>query len=116
MLSTVFAPQALPDEAAHRSLIARAANAALRGETHNAGRFTLPAGQSSLSVRDARFGAGRLALLVPLNQAASALPWWQEAMSRGQAVFSFGAAPATDAEFGYAVLGVGNPDPHNTAV
>ena len=82
-------------------------NKALRSETANIGLVMAAAGSSSVTVQDPRCRAGRLALLIPLNAAAAGLQWWLSAMGQGSMAFSFTTAPASAAQFGYALIGDG---------
>jgi hypothetical protein len=82
-------------------------NAALRGDLANIGRLTCAAGQNSVTVRDKRCRAGRLALLIPLNSVAAGLNWWLDSMTRDEMTFKFTAAPSGQAEFGWALIGDG---------
>jgi hypothetical protein len=84
------------------------ATAALRGETHNTGVFTLPAGSEEYGLFDPRMGAGRLVLLSPLDAGAAALGWWvdESTIIKGGVTIKFLSAPGSDCRFGYAVVGV----------
>ena len=87
--------------------LATAVNDALRGHTATTGSFSLAAGATSVTLTDPRCRAGRLALLIPLNAAAAGLQWWLSAMGQGSMAFSFTTAPASAAQFGYALIGDG---------
>lgn len=102
-----FAPLDSPNENAHRRQLARAANAALRGETHNTGTFTLPAGATDYVIRDPRLNAERAVLLSPLDaEAANLRPWLDKtSVVRGEATVRFTAAPASDCTFDYVIVG-----------
>lgn len=102
-----FAPLDSPNENAHRRQLARAANAALRGETHNTGTFTLPAGATEYVIRDPRLGVERAVLFSPLDAAAANLrPWLDKAsMAGGEATVRFTTAPANDCSFEYVIIG-----------
>ena len=82
-------------------------NAALRGDTSNIGRLSCAAGRNSVTVRDERCRAGRLALLIPLNSVAAGLGWWLDSMTRDEMTFKFTAAPSAEALFGWALIGDG---------
>ena len=82
-------------------------NAALRGDTANIGRLTCAAGATSVTVKDKRCRAGRLAVLIPLNSVAAGLEWWLSGMTRDEMTFKFKAAPTSDAQFGWALIGDG---------
>lgn len=99
---------AMAAEAAPRQMLALAVgvNAALRGDTANTGRVDVPAGVTSITVQDSRCRAGRLALLIPLDAAASAAAWHLESMERGSMTFGFASAPGPCA-FGWALIGDG---------
>ena len=103
-----FVPQT-PDNSPKRCLdLAVAANAALRGDTANIGRLACAAGANSVTVRDKRCRAGRLALLIPLNSVAAGLEWWLADMTRDQMTFDFYPAPSAEAVFGWALIGDGD--------
>jgi hypothetical protein len=87
--------------------LATGVNDALRGHTATTGSFTLAAGATSVTLTDPRCRAGRLALLIPLNAAAAGLQWWLSSMGQGSMAFSFTTAPASAAQFGYALIGDG---------
>lgn len=91
------------------SQLAAAANAALRAETHNTGRFDLPAGAAAITLHDPRFGAGRLVSLVPLNAVAAVTPWYMKAIRKGEADIVFTSAASGSAEFSYFITGFGTP-------
>lgn len=102
-----FAPLDSPNESAHRRQLARAANAALRGESHNTGTFTLPAGATDYVIRDPRINVERVIMLSPLDaEAANLRPWLDKAsVVRGEATVRFTAAPAVDCAFDYVLIG-----------
>ena len=102
-----FAPLDSPNENAHRRQLARAANAALRGETQNTGTFTLPAGATEYVILDPRLGVERTVLFAPLDPTAANLrPWLDKAsMVRGEATVRFTAAPVSDCAFDYVIIG-----------
>jgi hypothetical protein len=83
-------------------------NAALRGDTANIGRLSCAAGASSVTVKDKRCRAGRLALLIPLNSVAAGLEWWLSDMTRDAMTFDFYPAPSAEAVFGWALIGNGD--------
>ena len=87
--------------------IANAVNAALRGETANIGRVVCAAGKSSVTVKDKRCRAGRLAMLIPMNSVAAGLVWWLDSMTRDEMTFNFTSAPSGEAVFGWALIGDG---------
>ena len=102
-----FVPQTA-DNSPQRCLgLAVAVNAALRGDTANIGRLSCAAGASSVTVRDKRCRAGRLALLIPLNSVAAGLEWWLSDMTRDSMTFNFYPAPSAEAVFGWALIGDG---------
>jgi hypothetical protein len=102
-----FAPPDFPDERTHRHLVAEAANAALRGETHNTGVFTLPAGATEFTLHDPRIGVEKVLLLSPLDAGAATLAWWIEesATAKGVATIKFATAAAANCRFNYAIVG-----------
>ena len=81
-------------------------NAALRGDTANIGRVSCAAGATSVTVRDARCRAGRLAMLIPLDSNAAAASGWLSCMTQGSMTFSFKSAPGA-CSFGWALVGDG---------
>lgn len=87
--------------------LAVAVNAALRGETTNTGVLEVAAGQTEVTVQDARCRAGRLALLIPMDAAAAAVDWWLADMTRNSMTFEFSSAPGA-CRFGWALMGDGN--------
>lgn len=93
--------------------LAAAANAALRAETHNTGRFEVAAAASGLTLKDPRFGAGRLVVLIPLNTAAANAPWYMSSMRKGEADIVFTVVPSSAAEFAYIIAGFGTPTPRS---
>lgn len=98
-----------PDTSPQRSLaVAKAVNAALRGDTANIGRLTCAAGIGSVTVKDKRCRAGRLALLIPLNSVAAGLDWWLSDMTRDSMTFNFSPTPTGEARFGWALIGDGD--------
>ena len=76
-------------------------NSALQGETANT------AGQTEVTVQDARCRAGRLALLIPMDAAAAAVDWWLADMTRNSMTFEFSSAPGA-CRFGWVLMGDGN--------
>ena len=88
--------------------LATAVNKALRSETASIGRVVAFSGETELEIQDSRCRAGRLAILIPLDATAAGVAWWLKAMTQGSMTFGFVAAPASDAEFGFAFLGDGN--------
>ena len=102
-----FVPQVPASTPAQMLALAAGVNKALRGETASTGRVTVGAGETSVTVSDPRCRAGRLAQLIPLDAAAAGLQWHLSGMTQGSMTFAFVAAPASDAEFGYVLLGDG---------
>ena len=102
-----FAPLDSPNENAHRRQLARASNAALRGETHNTGTFTLPAGSTEYVILDPRLGVERAVLFSPLDPVAANLrPWLDKtSMAGGEATVRFTTAPVSDCSFEYVIIG-----------
>ena len=82
-------------------------NSALQGETANTGVLQVAAGQTEVTVQDARCRAGRLALLIPMDAAAAAVDWWLADMTRNSMTFGFSSAPGA-CRFGWALMGDGN--------
>ncbi len=82
-------------EASHGRMLelARAVNAALRGDCANTGLLDVPEGAERVTVRDARCRAGRLALLISLDEDAARARWHLAGMERGSMTFAFDAAP-----------------------
>ena len=103
-----FAPLDGLDPGTHRRQIAGAANAALRGESHNTGVFGLAAGQTSFALRHPLIGAGKTVFLSPGDATAAGLHWWVDAgtLVKGGVTLRFTAAPASACTFNYAVVGV----------
>jgi len=101
-----FCPTDIMDEKQHRRLIAEAANAALRGETHNTGRFTAPPG-SNYVLRSPRLGVGRVLLLSPRNAPAAAAKWYVSEEEKGSVTINFTPPLTEAADFAFAVVGVG---------
>lgn len=81
-------------------------NAALRGDTANIGRVSCAAGETSVTVKDSRCRAGRLAILIPLDAAAASAVWWLSEMTQDSMTFSFASAPGV-CSFGWALVGDG---------
>lgn len=82
-------------------------NSALQGETANTGVMDVAAGETQVTVRDMRCRAGRLAILIPLDAAASGVDWWLADMTRNSMTFEFSSAPGA-CRFGWALIGDGN--------
>ena len=101
-----FCPVDIMDEKQHRRMIAEAANAALRGETHNTGIFTAPPGANYV-LRSPRIGVGRVVLLTPRNAAAAEARWFVGEEQKGSAVINFTPPLTEAADFAFAVVGVG---------
>jgi len=108
-LGGAFAPTDLPDDKQHRRLIAEAANAALRGETHNTGYFIAPPGEGFV-LEHPRLGVGRVLLLSPRNEAAAMAHWYVTDKMAGTAVINFTPPLTEEAAFAFAVVGVGTPE------
>lgn len=108
-----LAPQNLADEKAHRTLIAQAANAALRGETYNVGTFTVAGTPETegltavFTLENQRIGPGKQIVLAPADAAAAGLAWYVSEMRKGEADIVFISAPSGEAKFTYSVFGVG---------
>lgn len=81
-------------------------NSALRGDTANVGRLNCAAGETSVTVKDKRCRAGRLAILIPLDATAAGAVWWLSEMTRDSMTFSFSTAPGA-CSFGWAIIGDG---------
>ena len=58
----------------------------------------------SVTIRDKRCRAGRLALLIPLDVAAARAVWWLSSMTRDSMTFSFASAPGA-CSFGWIIVG-----------
>ena len=101
-----FVPQVPASTPAQMLALAVGVNAALRGDTANIGRVTCAAGETSVTVKDSRCRAGRLAILIPLDAAAASAVWWLSAMTKDQMTFSFASAPG-ECSFGWALIGDG---------
>jgi hypothetical protein len=101
-----FCPTEMRDEKQHRRMIAEAANAALRGESHNTGRFTAPPG-GSFVLENPRLGVGRVLLLTPRNDAAAMARWYAGEEKSGAVTIIFNPPLLEAAEFSFAVAGVG---------
>lgn len=103
---TLFAPRFAVDEKGHRRLLADAANAAIKGELNTSGRFTVLANTTSTTITDARFGYGRLIVLVPLDARGAILDWWVANMENGTCTIGH-ALLSYDADFAWTVIGEG---------
>lgn len=101
-----FVPQVPASTPAQMLALAVGVNAALRGDTANIGRVSCAAGATSVTVRDARCRAGRMAILIPLDANAAAASWWLSSMTQGSMTFSFKTAPGA-CSFGWALVGDG---------
>ena len=101
-----FVPQVSASTPAQMIALAVGVNAALRGDTANIGRVTCAAGETSVTVKDKRCRAGRLAMLIPLDAAAASAVWWLSEMTRDSMTFRFVAAPG-ECSFGWALIGDG---------
>ncbi|MBO4311551.1 MAG: hypothetical protein J5828_00955 [Desulfovibrionaceae bacterium] len=110
-----FAPHSTSPTPGQMLSLALAANAALRGETANTGTASLAAGSDGLTILDQRCRAGRLALLIPLNEDAAGLAWHLETMTQGSMTFAFASAPSAEAKFGYVIVGGDAAAPRNAA-
>lgn len=102
-----FVPQIADNSPERCRALAVAVNAALRGDTANIGRVACAAGVSSVTVKDKRCRAGRLAILIPMNSVAAGLTWWMDNMTRDEMTFKFSSAPSGLALFGWALIGDG---------
>ena len=102
-----FLPQTADNSPERCRLLSVAVNKCLRGETANIGRVVCAAGQTSVTVKDKRCRAGRLAILIPMNSVAAGLVWWMDSMTRDEMTFKFTAAPSAEAMFGWALIGDG---------
>jgi hypothetical protein len=102
-----FVPQTADNSKEQCRRLAVAVNAALRGDTANIGRLVCAAGQASVTVKDKRCRAGRLAILIPMNSVAAGLVWWVDSMTRDEMTFKFTTAPSGQAVFGWALIGDG---------
>jgi hypothetical protein len=102
-----FIPQTADNSPQRCMSLAVAVNAALRGDTANIGRLSCAAGASSVTVKDKRCRAGRLAILIPLDSVAAGLDWWLDSMTRDEMTFKFSSAPTKAAVFGWALIGDG---------
>jgi hypothetical protein len=102
-----FVPQTADNSPQRCLQLGVAVNAALRGDTANIGRLVCAAGQDSVTIRDKRCRAGRLAVLIPLNSVAAGLDWWLDSMTRDEMTFKFTTAPSGQAVFGWALIGDG---------
>lgn len=100
-----FAPLNLNDAASHRTLIAQAANAALRGETYNTGTVTADA--ATVTVINPRIGPGKQIVMTPANAEAAGLAWYVAETRKGEADIVFPVAPSGEAKFTYSVVGTG---------
>lgn len=103
-----FVPQTADNSPQRCLQLGVAVNAALRGDTANIGRLVCAAGQDSVTIRDKRCRAGRLAVLIPLNSVAAGLQWWLSDMTRDSMTFGFYPSPGADALFGWALIGDGD--------
>lgn len=101
-----FVSQVPASTPAQMIALAVGVNAALRGDTANTGRVTCAAGETSVTVKDSRCRAGRLAFLIPLDAAAASAVWWLSDMTHDSMTFSFTSAPGA-CSFGWALIGDG---------
>ena len=101
-----FVPQVPSSKPAQMLSLAVGVNAALRGDTANIGRVTCAAGETSVTVKDSRCRAGRLAILIPLDAAAASAVWYLSEMTKDKMTFSFATAPG-ECAFGWALIGDG---------
>lgn len=107
-MSGLFVPYDSLNERKHRMELASGVNAALRGEIHNTGQFSVPAGTDYYVLQDARLGVGRVIVLAPANRAAAVLQPYVPEVMNGKCEVFFVTAPADEAVFNYAIIGVGN--------
>lgn len=101
-----FVPQVPASTPAQMLALAVGVNAALRGDTANIGRVSCAAGETSVTIQDSRCRAGRLAILIPLDEAAASAKWWLSEMTRDSMTFTFLTAPGA-CSFGWALIGDG---------
>ena len=102
-----FAPTDSSNEKMHRRVLAMAANAALRGETHNTGSFRVPAGAAQYVLEDPRLNVDRVVALTALDSVAADLrPWIAPAdLGKGRAVIRFSRPADADCGFDYIITG-----------
>lgn len=86
----------------------KAAEGALRGETHNTGYFVLPASATEITLLHQRIGAEKSVFLSPLSEEAALLRWWvdESTIQKGSVVVRFVEAPQEPAPFNFAVVGI----------
>lgn len=103
-----FAPPDSPEERVHRRQLAGAANAALRGETHNTGTVKVAAGAAFVVLKDPRLSVEKVVTLTALDAVAAGLgPWLDRAAGKkGEAVIRFTATPAQECAFDYTITGI----------
>ena len=104
-----FVSQVPASTPAQMIALAVGVNAALRGDTANIGRVSCAAGETSVTVKDKRCRAGRLAILIPLDATAAGAVWWLSEMTRDSMTFSFASAPG-ECSFGWALIGDGGQE------
>ena len=103
-----FAPADSPEERRHRVQLAAAVNAALRGETHNTGTMTVPAGATEYLLKDPRLGVEKMLSLTPLDAEAAQAGVWvdRSGLTRGSARLRFTRPPAAECGFDYSITGI----------
>jgi hypothetical protein len=89
-------------------IVRQTALAAQRGETHNTGTFTLPAGAQEYELHDPRMGAEKSVFLTPLDATAAGLRWWIEesSIAKGAVMIKFLGSAEDDCRFDYMICGV----------
>jgi hypothetical protein len=102
-----FAPLDSLDERTHRQQLAKGVNAALRGDSHNTGQITVPAGTEDYVINDPRIGVGRILVFTPANAEAAQLQIYLTEVLNGSAAISFINMPSDEAVFYYAIIGMG---------
>lgn len=105
-----FAPADGPGEdggRVHRRQIAAAANSALRGETHNTGVLSVPAGVTDVTLTDPRMGAEKVVLLSATDNVAADLHPWIDRSSivKGSVIVRFTHPGGADCSFDYVIVG-----------
>lgn len=104
-----FVPHISEASPAQMLRLAVGVNSALRGDTANVGHVNCAAGATSVTVKDKRCRAGRLAILIPLDATAAGAVWWLSEMTRDSMTFSFASAPG-ECAFGWALIGDGGQE------
>ncbi len=101
-----FAPSDSQDSRSHRMQLAKAANEALRGETHNTGSIPIPKGATEFEILDSRIGYGKVLVLSPRTSGAAGLQWYVRDLEKERAVIAFTSPSEHDAVFDYVIVGV----------